>query len=167
MSSIAEAGGRVGRRGRLIWVALVLSLTLNVFFMAGLLWSKMAAEQHGNPAQRFQELGRQLDLSPAERAAFEQFGRTVGEQVQALRHANEPLLDRVWTELAKPEPDQALIARLVEQAGENRRAFQKATAEALTGFMASLSPEQRAQFAELARRRQDAAAHRIWRMISP
>jgi hypothetical protein len=33
--------------------------------------------------------------------------------------------------------------------------------------MASLSPEQRAKFADLARRRQDAAAHRIWRMISP
>jgi Spy/CpxP family protein refolding chaperone len=167
MSSVAEAAARLGGRHRLVWVALALSLTLNVFFLAGLVWSKMAAEQPMSPAQRFQELGRELALDPKEGALFETFGRTVRDRGRALRQANEPLLERIWAELAKPNPDEALIAGLLEQASENRRAFQKATATALTDFLRALTPEQRAQFADLARRRQDAAAHRIWRMILP
>lgn len=168
MTSLAESGQRRAGRGRLAWIALALSLTLNLFFLGGLAWSKFFAEPFGlTPAERFQQLGRDLNLNDDQRAAFRQFFHTVRLRGQLLRESNEPLMERVWAELAKPQPDDALISRLVEQAAENRHDFQKTTAAALGTFMATLTPEQRAQFANLAKQHQDIAAKRLWRMIIP
>lgn len=166
MTAVAAAAARAGWRGRIVWVALALSLTLNVFFVGGLVWSRMADRELG-PLERFQAVGRQLDLDAEQQNAFQSFGRTVRAQGELLRERNVPLLNRVWEEVAKPEPDQALVAQLVEQAANNRQAYQKATAEALGAFMQSLRPEQRARFADIAKRRHDHTAHRIWRMILP
>jgi len=167
MTAIADSVRRIGWRGRLVWVALALSLTLNVFFIGGLTWSKIEAGRVGTtPAERLAYLGQNLNLSPDQTLAFEQFVRVVRLRGRLLRESNEPLLQRIWAEIAQPAPNDGLISNLVEQANENRHGFQKEAAGALMTFMKSLSPQQRAQFAELAREHQDEAAKRVWLMIS-
>lgn len=167
MTILAEPIHWVGRRGRLAWIALALSLTLNVFFIGGLTWSKIEAGRMGvTPAERLAHLEQRLNLNADQTLAFQQFVRVLRLRGRLLRESNEPLLQRIWAEVAKPAPDDGTISNLVEQANENRHGFQKEAAGALMTFMKSLSPEQRARFAELARNRQDVAAKRLWFMIS-
>ena len=55
--------------------------------------------------------------------------------------------------MAKAQPDPAAISKLIDTALDNRRAFQgKMTANLMT-FVATLTPDQRQRFAELALRR--------------
>jgi Spy/CpxP family protein refolding chaperone len=168
MTSLAEAGRGAGRRGRLVWIALALSLTLNICFVGGALWLRMhAAPGMLPPAERFRQLGEQLDLDKTQQAAFEQFLRTMRQNSHAFRESNEPVSTQIWSELAKPDPEQAAINQLIDKATENRRTYQKETSQALGSFMQSLTPEQRARLGELARRHHDPAAQRIWRMLLP
>lgn len=167
MTSLAEAGTKSGGRGRLVWVALALSLTLNIFFVFGLLWFQVAGEPMHTPAERVAATANELNLSAGQRGAFQQFVHEVQERSRLLRDSNQPLIQQVWDELAKPQPDQALVARLVDEATENRHAYQKDMAAVLGQFLAILSPEQRAQFIELAKRPQDKRAAHIRRLIMP
>lgn len=168
MTSLAEAGARSAGRGRLIWVALALSLTLNVFFIVGLLWFRVAGEPaHMTPAERVAAAENELNLNAEQRGAFQQFVNEVREHTRRLRDSNQPLIRQVWDELAKPQPDQALIGRLVDEATDHRHNYQKDMAEVLTRFLAVLSPEQRAQFVSLAQRPQDKRAAHIRRLIMP
>lgn len=168
MTSLAEAGARSSGRGRLLWIALALSLTLNVFFVAGLLWFRVAGQpMHMTPAERVAAAESELNLNAEQRGAFQQFVDEVRERSRQLRDSNQPLIQQVWDELAKPQPDQALIARLVDEATDHRHAYQKEMAEVLSRFLAVLSPEQRAQFVSLAKRPQDQRAAHIRRLIMP
>src|SRR5713101_6490284 len=161
MTSLAEAAPKSRARGRLVWVALALSLTLNVFFVFGLLWFQVAGQPRQTPAERVAALASELNLTAEQRGAFQQFVNEVQERSRRLRESNQPLIQQVWDELAKPQPDQALIARLVDEATENRHTYQKNMAGVLSQFLAALSPEQRAQFVELAKRPQDKRASHI------
>lgn len=167
MSSAAETGERTQRRSRLIWVALALSLTLNICFIGGLVWSKVVMERINTPAHRFQQFGQALHLDQDQLTAFHQFGRTVRERTRLLHRSNRPLLQRIWRELAKPTPDQALVARMVDEAAGNRQSYQKDAAAALAAFMAKLTPDQRAQLADIAEHRHDQLSRRIWWLIVP
>jgi Spy/CpxP family protein refolding chaperone len=167
MTSLAEAGARSGTRGRLVWVALALSLTLNVFFLLGLLWFQVAGQPIQTPAERVAATESELNLTTAQRAAFQHFVGEVRERSRQLRESNQPLIRQVWEELAKPQPDQALVARLVDEATDHRHTYQKDMAAVLGEFLAVLSPEQRAQFVALAQRPQDKRAAHIRRLIMP
>jgi|SRR5579883_2483671 len=167
MTSVAEGGQQVRSRGRLLWVALALSLTLNVFFVGGLVWSRTIMRSPETPAQRFAQIGRDLGLSPDQSDDFKQFILEVRKHGRQLREANQPLVSKVWNELGKAQPDQGMIATLVDQATENRHAYQKEMTAALTRFLADLSPDQRAHFVELAKRPQDQTAAHLRHLIMP
>jgi Spy/CpxP family protein refolding chaperone len=70
-----------------------------------------------------------------------------------MREAVEPLDANAWSELAKPDADDAKVMQLFDQAGDQRRAFRRELGTATFTFLAKLSPEQRAKFVELARKR--------------
>ncbi len=150
----AEISGRGPRHGWAIWIALALSLTLNVFVAGGLFWSWMSPRPMAEaPADRLVANARTLDLGPDQQAALRTFARTARELRRTLGETNAPIFRQVWTELAKAQPDQALISKLTDTALDNRRAFQgKMTANLMT-FLATLRPDQRQRFAELALRR--------------
>jgi uncharacterized membrane protein len=167
MSATVEANGRLHRRGRLVWVALLLSLTLNICFVGGLLWSRFALERFHSPQQRFQELGRDLNLTDPQRADYQQFVRTLRQRTRLLQDSTNPLLERIWTELEKPTPDQALVGHLLADATGNRESYQKDTAAALTTFMATLTPEQRARLGAFAAPHRDLLSRRIWWLVVP
>ena len=158
--SIASVALRPGSRQHLFWVALVLSLALNLCFIAGALWIRVQGPPPPmTPEQRLEQIEPQLALDPQQRAAFDQYARTVRLRMQSMRETVEPLVGQAWSELAKPDADEAKIMQLFDQAEGERHAFRRELGTATFNFLAKLSPEQRAKFVELARQRPWAKRH--------
>ncbi len=152
--TVASVALRPGSRQHLFWVVLILSLALNLCFIAGALWIRVQGRPLPmSPEQRLEQIEPQLALDSQQKAAFDQYAQTVRLRVQSMHEAIEPLVGRAWSELAKPDADEAKIMQLFDQAGEQRRAFRRELGTATFTFLAKLTPEQRAKFVELARQR--------------
>jgi Spy/CpxP family protein refolding chaperone len=74
--------------------------------------------------------------------------------MQQMRETVEPVMSAAWSELAKPDADQAAAARLFDEAGQARRGLQRELLSPTLTFLATLSPQQRAKFVELFHQRQ-------------
>jgi uncharacterized membrane protein len=153
MSGDIRADHSAGRRGRLWAVVLILSLTLNVFFVGGLLWARSALHPPFGPVQRMESIAAEMHLSGDQLAAFRIFVKTMRDRQIELHEKNHAIIFALWDDLAQAQPDQAKMDQLVDKANDNRRASQKEAVKALIAFLATLSPEQRAQFADLAKKR--------------
>ena len=155
MTVPAEASGPSARRHTWLWVALALSLTLNLFVAGGLVWSSMHMSMRPpmGPGERLLGAAHQLNLNPDQRTALERFGVASRELNQQLRAANAPLMRQIWEEVAKAQPDSAVVSRLTDQALENRRAFQQKMATNLMTFVGTLTPDQRKEFTDMVNRR--------------
>jgi Spy/CpxP family protein refolding chaperone len=160
VSAAAAAPGAARRRehSRLLIAVLVISLVLNLCFIAATVWFRLHAPPAGRSlAERYQEIASQLDLNAQQRAAFDQYIAAMRSRVDQMRQETDPLMAAGWDELAMPQPDEAKVTQLFDQAGEKRRGFQRdATAQTLS-LLATLSPEQRAKFITLMRERRAAA----------
>jgi Spy/CpxP family protein refolding chaperone len=151
---------RPGSRRHLFRVILVLSLALNLCFIAGALWIRVqGAPLPMSPEQRLQQIEPQLALNSQQKAAFAEYARTVRSGMQSMHEAVEPLVANAWSELAKPDAEEAKVMLLFDQAGDQRRGFRRELGTATFTFLAKLSPEQRAKFVELARQRPWAKRH--------
>ena len=150
MIAVADDAAHAPRRRLGLWIALALSLTLNVCLVGGLGWAMLAMEPPPAPAERFVAVGRDLDLDPAQRAALAAFAVTAREATHALRESNAPVMQKIWDQMAQGTPDEAAISRLTDEALENRRVYQGKMTAGLLKFLSTLSPEQRSQFAQLA-----------------
>lgn len=165
MTILAESGQKAGRGGRLLWIALALSLTLNICFLAGLAWMHIHAP--GPPIVRLQRFGDSLNLTGDQRQAYEQFLRTLRQRGRAVREGNQPLIQNLWSEIAKPTPDTSAIGKLGDQITSNRTALQRDVSTALDAFIKTLTPEQRAQLAAKAKAPPDEPARRLFQMVTP
>ena len=165
MTTAAESGRKAGRGGRSLWIALALSLTINVCFLAGLAWMHMHAP--GPPIVRLQRFGDALNLTGDQRQTYEQFLRTLRQRGRSVRDGNQPLIQELWSEIAKPTPDTAAIAKLADQINSNRTALQREASTALDTFIKTLTPEQRAQLAAKAKAPPDEPARRLFQMVVP
>jgi len=147
--------GRTVSRGwrtqRLMLVLLVVSLALNLCFIAGAVWTRMRAPP--TAAERFQQMGNELNLNAEQRERFQNYVRTMRTRSQSMREETEPLIAAAWADAAKPQPDEPKIARAFDQAADKRRAFQRDSTNDTLAFLATLSPEQRAKFVAIARER--------------
>jgi Spy/CpxP family protein refolding chaperone len=152
--SVASVVVRRGARQPLLWAALALSLALNLCFIGGALWIRFQGPPvPTGPEQRLQQIGPQLDLDPQQKLAFDHYGQALGAQMRSMHGAIEPIIGNAWAELAKPDADEAKIMQLFAQAGDQRRIFRRELVTSTLSFLATLSPEQRARFVELARQR--------------
>ena len=165
MTSLVDTGHRAGWRGRLLWIALALSLTLNLCVFAGIAW--MHTHAPPGPMLRMQHFGQTLNLNDDQRRAFEQFLRTIRLRGRFVRESNQPLIDDIWSEIAKPAPDSSTVAKLADQVNGNRESFQRDVSAALDAFIKTLNPDQRAQFAAKAKAPGDEAARRLFQMVVP
>jgi Spy/CpxP family protein refolding chaperone len=158
--TVASVALRPGSRQHLLWVVLILSLALNFCFIAGARWIRLQGPPlPTSPEERLQQIEPQLALDSQQKAAFDQYARTVRSRMQSMHEAIEPLVGKAWSELAKPDADDAKIMQLFDQAGQQRRTFRRELGTATFAFLAKLTPEQRAKFVELARQRPWAKRH--------
>jgi Spy/CpxP family protein refolding chaperone len=135
---------------RLPWIALGLSVALNVFlgaFLGGEIWNR---PRRGEPG----EVARALDLTPEQREAFQRFRKTAREENMRFREEVRPVLRRSWSELAKQNPDETVLAQSYDDALARRREMHRATLRELRGFLQTLTPEQRERFVALESERQ-------------
>jgi uncharacterized membrane protein len=165
MTILAEAGQKAGRGGRLLWIALALSLTLNVCFIAGLAWMHIHAP--GSPIVRMRHFGDSLNLNSGQREAYEQFLRTLHLRGRFVRESNQPLIQNLWSEIAKPTPDTSSVAKLADQVNSNREGFLREVSTALDTFIKTLTPEQRVLLAAKAKTPPDEPARRLFQMVVP
>jgi uncharacterized membrane protein len=148
--TLASAAARGATRHPLFWVALTLSLVLNLCFVAGALWIRIQGPaMPAGPAERLQRIGTELVLDPQQRQAFELYSENVRSHMQQMRETVEPLMSAAWSELAKPDADPATAARLFDEAAQARHSLQRELLTPTLTFLATLSPEQRAKFVEL------------------
>jgi uncharacterized membrane protein len=134
---------------RLPWIALGLSVALNVFlgaFLAGEVWNR---PRRPEPA----EVARARDHTPEQREAFQRFRQRAREENMRFREEARPAIRRSWSELAKQNPDEAVLAQSYDQALARRREMHAATLRELRGFLQTLTPEQRQRYVELEERR--------------
>jgi hypothetical protein len=148
------------RAPRLIEIVLVLSLGLNLFVAGGFAYSHWegAAKQATpapTPERRLDAIAHRLGLDPESTKPFKELKRSFRLAQGAFVAQNRPLVGQIWEELAKPQPEDAQIQGLLDQMAAHRRAFQAATTVALERFLASLTPEQRADFIKLMEDRTD------------
>ena len=148
--TFASTAAHGATRRPLLWVALTLSLVLNLCFVAGALWTRFQAPAPpASPAERLQRVGAELGLDRQQRLAFARYSEILRTHMQQMRETVEPMMNTAWAELAKPNADQATAARLFDEAGQARRSLQRELLAPTLAFLATLSPEQRAKFVEL------------------
>ncbi|HTW52512.1 MAG TPA: periplasmic heavy metal sensor [Stellaceae bacterium] len=134
-------------RQRLLVALLAISVALNICVVAGALWGRL----HPPPApstftERFHRLEDTLDLTQAQRADFDRYIADMAARGDQMRHTLEPMMDAAWTELGKPDADQAHVLQLLDDASNQRRSFQQQAVTATLSLLATLTPEQRAKF---------------------
>lgn len=137
-------GRKLPRRGALAW-ALAVSLALNVCVVAGVVWSRV----HAAPVtatEHFRRLEDQLDLTPQQRAAFDDYVAGMAARAERMRQAVEPAMDGAWAEMSKPDPDAARVLQALDNAADLRRGFQHEAVTATLTLLAALTPDQRAKF---------------------
>ncbi len=134
-------------RRNLAWILLAVSLALNIFFAGGVVYSKVMSERlRASPAERAQFLAERFGLSAEQHDRLLAFQRAMGERRGALREGFRETRATLLEELVKPELDRERIAQLRQE----QTAFRSALFEDFTGelhqFLATLSPEQKADF---------------------
>ena len=148
--TFASAVTRRVTRQPLLWVALTLSLVLNLCFIAGAAWIQI----HGpSPPmtleERIQRIGAELALDRQQQQAFDRYTEDVRIHMQRRRDAVDPVMSAARTELAKPNADEATVVRLVDEAAQTRSSYQRELITKTLSFLAVLSPEQRTKFVDL------------------
>jgi uncharacterized membrane protein len=147
--TLASAVTRRVTRQPLLWTALTLSLVLNLCFIAGAAWIRIHGPSPPMTAEeRFQRIGAELALDPRQQQAFDRYAEAVRSHMQRMRETIDPIMAAARAELAKPGADEATVVRLLEDAGQARRGFQRELIATTLSFLAVLSPEQREKFVE-------------------
>lgn len=165
MTALTDGSAPGAGRHRLLSGVLAVSLVFNALMLGAFLWVRVHAVAQEPPAQRLLAIATELKLNDDQRDAFQRFVLEMRQNTRHLHESNQPLIHGVWEEIGKPQPDLDLINRSIDQATENRHAYQKTMTVALTQFLATLSPEQRHEFIELTSNKNDPRAQHLRRLI--
>jgi Spy/CpxP family protein refolding chaperone len=151
---LAEPAARSGAHPYLWKALLALSLALNLFFVIGAVWIRIHAPTPMlSPEDRLEQMAGDLGLDPQQKRAFAHYSQAMRERLQAMHQAVQPLIGNAWSEVGKPNADEAKVMQLFDQAAERRRGFMRDLTTTTLSFLATLTPEQRATFVQLAHQR--------------
>lgn len=155
-TTVGAAGGNWPYR-RIVLAVLAISVVLNLFFVAGAAWTRIEApRQPRSIEQRYQRMAIELNLDAQQRAGFERYVAAMRTRGEKMHVQLSPLLATAWEETARTQAEPAHVLRLFDDAFDKRRQFQREAMVQTLGFLATLSPEQRAKFVALARERRGA-----------
>jgi uncharacterized membrane protein len=136
-------------RQHIWWVAVSLSLALNLFFVAGALWTRFHVPPPLTRERRLDEIATALALDPQQRQDLARYSQMVRGKLQEMRDAAQPLVRAAWTEVSRPQPDETKVMQLLDQAAQVRRGYLKQTTATTVAFLRKLSLEQRAKFVKV------------------
>jgi uncharacterized membrane protein len=146
-------------RQRILAAILAISVALNLCVVAGVVWTRLHPLAPPQTfSERFHRLGDTLDLSPEQRIAFDRYITDMSARGERMRQEVDPQMAAAWSELAKPDADQAHIFQLLDRASNTRRTFLHDAVGATLSLLATLTPDQRAKF--IAEEREFHAAQR-------
>ncbi len=152
--TLAHTVARSATRRHFLQVVLALSLALNLFFVIGALWIRVHPPVPPmTPQQRLEQMAGELGLDAQQSRAFAAYSKVMSERLQAMHQAIRPLVSQAWTEVAKPQANETRIMQLLDEAGQQRRDSVGQLTTTTLSFLATLSPEQRRKFVELAHQR--------------
>ena len=141
-------------RAKLVWILLGVSLAANLFFAAGALYSFYGGDHRGWSAKvSVDSVAERLDLSPAQRDALQALRDQAGDRPRPSREERAERRAAFLANLAAPEFDRAGVRALMAERMAGRQERILGRAEALHGYLATLDPEQRAGFLEMAKER--------------
>ena len=141
-------------KAKLVWILLGVSLAANLFFGAGALYSFYGGEHRGWRSKvNIDDVAERLDLSLAQRDALQALRDNAPGGSGRSREARAERRAAFLANLAAPEFDRAAMQAMMAErmAGFQERILGRA--EALHGYLATLEPEQRAGFLEMAKER--------------
>jgi Spy/CpxP family protein refolding chaperone len=149
------SGTPAGWRGRrLLIILLAVSALLNLCFVGGAAWTRWHMHARwGSPEQRYRQMAAELDLTPQQRASFDTYIAAMRARTENMHQQVAPLFGSAWEEIAKPDADAAQITRLLDEAADKRREFQREASAQTLDFLATLTPAQRSKFVAIARER--------------
>jgi hypothetical protein len=146
------------------WVLFTISLALNVFFVAGHLYTQ---SRMGPEAGRQAETAKtkkpqatttrltvdQIGLDIAQRGQFNAMRTQILARGKQYREGSRDYVARLWAELEKAAPSRRVIDHNLKKIADNRYAYQRRAAAEAIAFMAGLDANQKARFLELAKSR--------------
>ena len=133
---------------------LALSLALNLFFVDRRAVDRIHAPAPMlSPEDRLEQMAGALGLNPRQKQAFAHYSETMRERLQAMHGAVQPLIGNAWSEVGRPHADETKVMQFFDQAAQERRGFMRDLTTTTLSFLATLSPEQRAKFVQLAHQR--------------
>jgi Spy/CpxP family protein refolding chaperone len=144
-AGVTRNGGAT--RPRALVAVLAVSVALNLCVVAGAVWTRLNAPAvQQTTTERFHQLAETLDLTPQQHVAFDGYVAGMTARSDRMRQEVEPMMEAAWAEVAKPDADQARVVQLLDEAGNQRRAFQHEAVAATLSLLAILTPDQRTRF---------------------
>lgn len=147
-----------GGGSRIVMVLAGLSLALNLLAGGAYVGSTYFAAHQRRPSlidRRFADLGTRLGVDPASDPGLSALHRSVKLALDVRHLRNQPLMEDITAEFAKPMPDAARIAALQDQSLAIRRASGDETLAALIAFLAQASPDERTKLIAFLSERQN------------
>ncbi len=146
------------------WFLLALSLTLNVFFVGGHVYTRALLDRVSEAkSERARFAAERLGLDPAQQQEFKALRRKIRARRRDYRVRNREHLRVLWSEIAKPTPDETAVDARLRALADNRYAFHKDTAAFARDFLANLGPDQKKAFLDISQRRNPLGGGRPWR----
>lgn len=149
-------------RPKLLWILLIGSLLLNLFFAGGVIYSKMAAERlRGDHGRHFDSVADELDLTQAEREALLALREAAWNRRDEMRREGRHLHQALIEEMGKATFDRVRIEALLSERSQLFVDFVGDTMADTHAFLETLEPEKRQEFLALMERE-----HRfLWRLL--
>ncbi len=141
-------------KGKLVWILLGVSLAANLAFAAGAIYSFYGGEHRGwRTKVSIEDVAERLALSPSQRDGLQDLRDQARNRPRSSPEARAERRAAFHAELATPEFDRTRLQALMadRMAGRQERMLDRA--EALHGYLATLDPEQRSGFLEMAKER--------------
>ncbi|MGF1610036.1 MAG: Spy/CpxP family protein refolding chaperone [Kiloniellales bacterium] len=139
-------------RLRLPWALLAISVALNLFFVGGVVYSKLQHDSGGDHVSdaHIAAVSEELGLSEAERDGLLALRTTLRERWQGMRGSREQMHGAMVDALLDPAFDHATALELAKRRSEPRDQAVADSMVALHGYLAGLSEEQRQKFITMA-----------------
>lgn len=155
-------------RSKVLWFLLAASLALNVFFAAGLIWPNLMGQPqppHGPDAVA--EAAQEFALDERQVAALNDLRQRLAERRESRRGERDSFQALLIGTLRRPDFDRAALADALAQRRTHGGDMILDMTEDLHGFLADLTPDQKAAFLERAERERHFLRHLLFPPARP